>query len=84
MPMVRIGQVRMVVDERSVPVRVRVGLNHLLAVPVPVVFVVDVSVLMLQSLVLMDMAVTRPQHHGDADGHHQARPNVAGLYVLPE
>jgi hypothetical protein len=72
MAMVRVGQVRVVVGERLVRVRVRVRLGHLpWVMKVLMMLVVLVAVLVLQRLVDVPVRVAHAQDHHDADPHHE-------------
>jgi len=74
---VRIGQVRMVVHQRCVLVRVRVGLGNRLLVGVRVMLVVHVRVLVLYGLVLVAVRVMRADDDRDPDGHERACGEVS-------
>lgn len=80
--MVGVGQVRVVVDERRMPVRVRVRLHHALGVFVTVVLVVDVDVLVFQGEVLVKVPVTRAQHEAHPEGHHESGPDIPDSHVF--
>ena len=71
MAVVHVGNVGMLVQERPVYVRVRVGLSRRVERPVLVLvmLVVDVSVLVLHELVEVDVVVLLAEQQGDAEAH---------------
>ena len=69
MAMVRVGQVRMLVHEQRVLMRVRVRPAQPFLVDMLMVRIMFVSVLVLQPLMRMPMSVARPNHRHDADPH---------------
>lgn len=61
MPMVEIGDVRVIVDQGRVPVGMRVGLRHRTLMGMLVMLVVHVQVLVLERLVGMEVLVAGPK-----------------------
>ena len=82
MPVVGVGDVRVLVRGRFVPVGVRVGLGDGPAVRVLVVLVVDVGVLVFERLVRVAVAVARAHQGEDAQGHQGACGEVARVERL--
>jgi len=76
--MVRVGRVRMLVGERRVVMGVRVRLPRRVvgAVRVPVVFVVDVRVGVVERVVRVPVPVALAQQERDPSGHHRHREPV--------
>ena len=76
-PVVRVGQVRVVVDQRRVEVRVRVRLDPGPSCGCAWWRVVDVGVVVLQRLVRVPVAVAGPEQDDRPGGHGPAATSSA-------
>jgi hypothetical protein len=81
-PVVDVRRVRVIMDERRMPVNVRVRLDPGARVLVPVVLVVDV--LVLHRLVQVCVAVSCPHDEHDAERHEGARGEVRQRQALAQ
>lgn len=82
--MVGIGDVRVVVGQRRVAVRLAVGLPDRAVVLVLVMLVVGVGALVLEGVVGVLVALPGKEEYSDACGQEQARAGVAESGSLPE
>jgi hypothetical protein len=83
-PVVGIGEVGVLVDERRVNVRMGVRLRDRISVSMPVVLVVDVRVLVLVRLMRVRVRVASAQHERDSGRHERARDEVSRSEPVPE
>ncbi len=83
-PVVRVRQVRVVVHERRVAVRVGVWLGHRSLVRVGVVRVVDVGVVVLQRQVRVAVAVAGAEEQGRPRGHQAPGAELRRAEPLPQ
>ena len=84
MAMMHIGQMRMLVRQRCMPVQVRVRFAGLSVMLVDVMLVVNMSVIVLDCLVRVNVLVSSSQEHDDAGRHHGHREELACTEALPE
>ena len=84
MAMVHIGHMRVLVRQRRMPVQVRVRLADRPVMLVDVVLVVDVSVIVLECLVRVNVLVSGSQEHDDTGRHGRHREDLACAEPLPE
>jgi hypothetical protein len=84
--MVKVGNVRMVVNELHMAVRMRVRLHEGTreVVRMRVVLVVDVRVVVLERLVGVCVAVALADEQHDASGHEETGQDVRGLERVAE
>ena len=82
--MVSVGDVRVIVDQRRVAVRVAMGLVDRTVVHVLVMLVVGVTVLVLEGFVGVLVAVSRYEEYRDTSRQEQARSGVAEGRPLAE
>jgi hypothetical protein len=74
--MMGIGDMRVVMGESFVPMGMRVRLLDRAFMLVPVVLIMDVEMIVLENLVRVEMAVTRPGESHDAEQHHRGAGNI--------
>jgi hypothetical protein len=84
MPVVRVRQVRVVVQERCVTMRMGVWLAHRLRVSVPVVLVMNVRMIVLDGRVHVLVGVPRLQHGCEPSCHQRAGDDVAQAEALSQ